>query len=213
MPTKLVIFDLDGVIINSVSLIYEAIWGLCSEHHSFRVKNPPTFPNFLKSFRLPGDQWFESYGFDFPSEVIRETLRHAPDKAEMFSTVPPMLERIRRKSKLPVIIISAGDQSRIERQLEEGGIQRHFEAVIGETPDKAEAISSFCSLWGICPAEAIYVGDMPSDMEHAHEAGVTPIGYTDESSMMRGVLTKAGAKYCVPSHHALGKLLVGLARA
>ena len=198
---------------NSVGHIWSAICGLCLSHSSFGKKAVPTFSGFLETFRLPGDVWFQSHGFDFPSAVIRETLRHAPDTAEMFSMVPPMLQSFRKSQpKLPIIMISAGDQPRVERQLEEGGIRHYFESVIGETPDKAETISSFCSLWGIWPAKAVYVGDMPSDVEHSQEAGVVPIGFTDGQPMMERVLTAAGARHCVSNHEALGNLLVELAR-
>lgn len=215
MITELLILDLDGVLCDSVGLIWDAICNLFFEHPSFGFerKDIPKFTNFLESFRLPGDEWFASHGFDFPSAVIRETLRHAPDKAKMFPAVPLMFNTIRRSHpKLPIIVISAGDQLRIERQLTAGGVRNYFEAVFGETPDKAEAIFSFCSLWGICPAKTVYVGDMPQDMRDSREAGVIPIGFTDDQPIMERVLTKAGAQHCVPNHQKLGDLLIELAQ-
>ena len=212
MPIKLVIFGHDGVVVDSNGHIYDAIWGLCSDHPTaFGKYSAPRFSDFLEFFRLPGDEWFKSYGFDFPPELIEKTLRQAPDKAEMFSTVPSMLQRLRKESNLPMIMISAGDQSRIERQLGRGEIRHHFESVVGGVIDKTMAIACFCSAFDISPAETVYIGDRPSDMEHVYEAGVMTIGFTDDRPMMRRILTAAGAKHCVPNHQALGDLLLELA--
>lgn len=214
MPIELVIFDHDGVVVDSSGHIYDAIWGLCSDHPTaFEKYSAPRFSDFLEFFRLPGDEWFKSYGFDFPPELIEKTLRQAPDKAEMFSTVPPLLQRLKKESKLPMIMISAGDQSRIERQLGQGKIRHHFESVIGGVIDKTMAIACFCSAFDINPAKTVYVGDMSSDMEHGCETGAITIGFTDDRPMMERVLTKAGAKHCVRNHQELGDLLLKLARA
>lgn len=213
MSIELVMMDHDGVIMDSSGHVYDAIWDLCSSHSSFGKRAMPKFPDFLEFFRLPGVQWFESHGFDFPPEVIEKTLRQAPNQAEMFSTVPPMLQRFRKGSKLPIIMISAGDQSRIEGQLGQGKIRHHFESVIGGVTDKTMAIAYFCSVYDISPAKTVYVGDTASDMENSHGAGAISIGFTDDRPMMKRVLTEAGAKYCVRDHQELGDLLIELSRS
>ncbi len=213
MPIKLVIFDHDGVIVDSSGHIWSAIVDLCFEHPLFGSLAIPTFSNFLKFFRLPGDSWLNDYGFNFPTEVIKEALRHAPDTAEMFSMVPPMLKTLRaNRPRLPIIMISAGDEPRIKKQLKEGEIRHHFDTVIGNTLDKAEAIYFFCLAFDIRPAEAVYVGVMPADLEHGAQAGVVTIGFTDDRPMMKRVLTAAGARHCVRDHQELGDLLIELTR-
>lgn len=47
MPTKLVIFYLDGVLINSLGLIHRAIFDLCFTHQSFTDKPVPKLVDFL----------------------------------------------------------------------------------------------------------------------------------------------------------------------
>lgn len=211
MPIELVIFDHDGVMVDSSGHIYDAIWNLCHLHPSFKTRAVPRFPDFLEFFRLPGDEWFKSYGFDFPAAVIEKILRQAPDKAEMFSTVPPMLQRLKKESKLPIIMISAGDQSRIEGQLGQGKILHYFESVIGGVIDKTMAIACFCSVYDISPARTVYVGDVPSDMENGRAAGTVTVGFTDDRPIMERILIKAGAKHCVRNHQELGNLLLHLA--
>ena len=212
MSVQLIITDHDGVIADIGDLVYCAAWNLCSRHNLFGSIPTPPFTDFLEKFRLPGGEWFASHGFDFPLEVVTETLRHAPNNAKMFSAVPLMLKTLRdRCPKLPIIMISAGDEPRIEGQLGKWGIRRYFDKVIGNNPSKTEAIYFFCLAFGINPKEAVYIGDMPSDMEHGCEAGVMTIGFTDDRPMMRRILTAAGAKHCVPNHQALGDLLLELA--
>ena len=207
---KLIITDHDGVIVDSSEDIYLAAWELMADHSRGR-RRIPSFLDFLRDFCLPGDGWFARHGFNFPPEKIAETLRRAPEKASMFPTIPPLLARI-QELKLPIMVVSAGDQERVERQLTSGRVWSHFELVVGGVLDKAMAIALFCSVFDIEPTNAVYIGDMSSDMESGREAGVTTIGFTDDRPVMEKVLTKAGARFCVRSHEKLGDLLAELAR-
>ncbi len=208
MVIKLIMTDHDGVIVDSSEDVYLALWELMTDHSFGR--RPPSFLDFLQFFRPPGDEWFARYGFDFPADKIAETLRCAPEKSPMFPTVPSLLARI-HELKLPIVVISAGDQSRIEKQLGVGRVLHFFEFVVGESEDKAREIDSLCSVFSINPVEAVYIGDRPSDMESGREAGVTAIGFTDDRPVMEKALIKAGAQHCVKDHHELGELLAQLA--
>lgn len=213
MSIELVMTDHDGVIMDSSELVFQALWNLMSEHLSFgtdRQKRFPSFSDFLRSFRLPGDEWLREFGFDFSTEEVTEVVRQAPIKAPMFPAVPSLLARIQKECRLPIVMISAGDQPRIERQLSFGRILRHFELVIGGSQEKTMAVAFFCSAFGVDPAKVVYVGDRPSDMESGCEAGVTTIGFTDERPMMKKVLTEAGAHHCVSDHRELGELIMQL---
>ena len=212
MSIELIVIDHDGVIVDSNEDIYLAAWELMASH-SFGRRRIPSFLDFLTTFSLPGDQWFRAHNFKFPAAEISEALRQVPNRATMFPAVPTLLKRIQKESKLPVIMVSAGDPSRIENQLAIGGIRHHFEIVSGGNSDKTMALSFFCSAFDVKPANTVYVGDMSSDMEHSLKAGVTPIGFTDDRLVMEEVLTKAGAQHCVPTHEKLGDLLLDLARS
>ncbi len=213
MAIKLVITDHDGVVADSTDYVFRAAWGLMSSHFNFGRINVPTFLDFLTGFRLPGVEWFRNHGFDLPEEVIERTLRLALHSAKVFSTVPSWLKRIGGELGLPLVMVSAGDQSRLETQLRSGRVRHHFEMVIGETEDKAMAISFTCMALGVNPQEAVYIGDMPSDMEAALEAGVIPIGFADDRPVMLKALGLAGAgPYCVMNHERLGDLIASLSR-
>jgi len=59
------------------------------------------------------------------------------------------------------------------------GLEDVFEAVeTGDPtgPRKAEGIRRILAGWGMPPAEAVYVGDAPSDVAAAREAGVAVVG-------------------------------------
>jgi len=210
MPIKLVILDHDGVVMDSSGDIYEAVWQLCFSPSLLQRKAIPSFLDFLTTFRLPGDQWFQAHDFELSATEISEALRQAPNRAVMFPAVPPFLNRVKEKLQLPIIMISAGDQPRIERQLAVGRIRHHFEIVSGGNSDKIMALSFFCSAFDVKPADTVYVGDMAPDMEHSLEAGVTPVGFTGDCPAMEEILTKAGARHCARSHEELGDLLFGL---
>src|SRR3989344_2726704 len=213
MSLKLVMTDHDGVIMDSSERIYCAVWNLLSEHVSFGQKRIPSFSKFLQSFRLPGNEWFAEQGFDFPSERIAETLRRAPERANMFPSAPSFLARVHGDLKLPLIMVSAGDQERVEKQLIIGRVRHRFELVVAESRDKTMALALFCSAFDVQPTKAVYIGDMPSDMESGRAAGVTTIGFTADRPIMAEALARAGADHCVRDHEELSQLLTQLSVA
>lgn len=55
------------------------------------------------------------------------------------------------------------------------GMEHTFDQVLYGTPthnNKAEQLASLLRLWDLSADELVYVGDMPSDIQMAHEAGV-----------------------------------------
>ncbi len=55
------------------------------------------------------------------------------------------------------------------------GMENSFQRVLYGTPshnNKAEQLTSLLNTWKLSASELIYVGDMPSDIRMAHEAGV-----------------------------------------
>lgn len=213
MPIKLVAIDHDGVMMDSNWLVFRALWDLMTDDPLFgsNRRRIPNFQDFLRSFYLPGDGWLKEFGFDFSSEQVTEAVKHAPAGARMFPMVSLLLARVQEELQLPLIMISAGDQLRIEKQLNNEKVRNRFRLVVGGSLDKTMALALFCSALDVSPAETVYIGDMPSDMKSGRAAGVTTIGFTDDRPMMGDALIKAGARYCVRNHGELGELLARLA--
>ena len=75
------------------------------------------------------------------------------------------------------------------------GLQDAFEAVeTGDPtgPRKAEGIRRILAGWGMAPAEAVYVGDSPSDVTAARQAGVAMIGAAWAETTDRKLLAAEG---------------------
>lgn len=78
----------------------------------------------------------------------------------------------------------------------DGGFFEHFRVIRGNTQTKDVSLRQFCRDNQIRPGEAMYLGDLISDMRDAVVAGVIPVGVT-RTHGCREALTRAGAQYVV----------------
>lgn len=217
MSIKLAVVGYHGVMADSSELVYKAICELLFDHPLFGQRATPSFSDFLQSFVPPGYEWCRAYGFDFPPGKLERVLWLTLRKVPMFPGWPVFLCRMRKESRLPIVVISFDRQSRIKRQIGKQlggrGIGHYIELVMGESQDRAKAISSLCLTFDIKLGDTAYVSSTISGIKQGREAGVMTVGFADDRPVMREALTKAGAHYCVRDHQELGDLLTALAQS
>lgn len=178
-PLRGMIFDLDGTLVNTMPICVQALQETIAyyQHQDLSVAQVqalfgPTEEGILVK-RLGEEQAPAAYARLLESyERLHDTCR------QPFPGVEDLLARLQAAGIRTAIATGKGAET-AEISLRYTGLRRWVEQV--ETGfryggDKARLIQRVLDDWGLAPQEAAYVGDVPSDMLAAEQAGVLPVG-------------------------------------
>ena len=171
-----VLFDWDGTLIDSYhadSQAYLAMfqelgisWGLpeLDQHYS------PDWYTVYRAAGIPNARWDEA-------DTLWRThyARHQP---KLIRGTRKVLRQLSGRHRLG--LVSSGDRSRVTRQLREYQLTKIFHARVcgGDTANKKphpEPLLKALIQMKLDPAECVYVGDTPEDLQMARAAGVCAI--------------------------------------
>lgn len=114
-----------------------------------------------------------------------------------------------------VAIVSNNSHQAVSRYLEGHGIAGYVDAVFCRVPGRPDlmkpnpyAVVRALSAFGVAGEESVLIGDAPADMEAAHSAGVTAVGYARSPERAPGLL-QAGADLVTDSMDKVRQLLSG----
>ncbi|MFI2779928.1 HAD-IA family hydrolase [Streptomyces sp. ALB3] len=201
-PRSVVVFDLDGVLVDSTEVMREAF----SIAYAEVVGEGPApfaeynrhlgryFPDIMRIMDLP---------LAMEEPFVRESYRMA-HLVPMFDGVPEMLHTLRERGiRLAVATGKSGPRAR--SLLSQLGVLDLFDHVIGSDeiarPKPApDIVLRALELLGAEPDDAVMVGDAVTDIASAHGAGVAALaalwGETDEPALLAAapdaVLQKPG---------------------
>ncbi|WP_134087906.1 HAD family hydrolase [Olivibacter sp. XZL3] len=178
---KMVIFDLDGTLANTLPLCIKA----------FKESIEP-----LANRKLSDAEIIATFG---PSEegTIRAFVaddHHANALIEYYNSytklhdmvptcfegVPDVLSFLEQNGVLITMVTGKGQKSAL-LSLEKFGILhcfRHIETGNSEGPSKEKGIVNILKKFGLDPDEAVYVGDAPSDITAARKSNVPMVAVT-----------------------------------
>jgi len=179
MPLSAIIFDLDGTLADTMDICVESYQHTLHKYLDRWVPEDVIAAEFgrseegiLKTF-LPGaDQ----------DELLAEYLRHyrrlhqALDQP--FAGILPVLDLLKRRGVRLAVVTGKGEHS-ADISMDALGLEPYIERLEfghADYNNKSENMQRVLADWGIDPAEVAYVGDMLSDMVHARQAGVLPVG-------------------------------------
>jgi HAD superfamily hydrolase (TIGR01509 family) len=174
---KAVLFDWDGTLLDSFhadSSAYLAMfaemgvtWGLeeLSQHYS------PNWYDVYRAAGLPKHHW------DAADAAWRK--HYSGFRPKLIPGARKVLTAVGRRYKLG--LVTSGDRDRVLRQLREFRLAKSFQARVcsGDTKHKKPhpgPLNFALKCIGLKPAQCIYVGDSPEDVQMARSAHVRVIG-------------------------------------
>jgi HAD superfamily hydrolase (TIGR01549 family) len=179
---KAVIFDYDGVIVDSFLHVYEVYKVICA---ALSVEIPDTLEEFRKVYGYNSKECYRNLGIakeDYikASEIFkREILKR---DIGMFDGIKEVLLELSKKYKL--ILISSAYTEEIVQKLEKFGIRDLFMDIIGKTEpgahrNKEHDFIETVEQLGLDADEIILVGDRAVDYDEGTRAGLKNIILVD----------------------------------
>ncbi len=184
---KVIAFDFNGTLVGDNDHQHAV---LC-HHIELGLGNPPTMPEFLRTYQPPYLDYVRSWGGMVPSTQawdVWDVLIQELGEPGLHAGVLPLLEYL-VALEVPIYVVSANQKARVEAGLEKHGILQFFQAIYGDDEHKEVGLQKIIGDHGISPRELMYVGDMRVDMYAARAVGAVGIGI--------GAATGYEAEHCL----------------
>jgi phosphoglycolate phosphatase len=187
MKNKYILFDFDGVIIDSFACAYAVKKLICPNATESQYRK--CFDGNINDDWHKGDIEHDEtcrHGLDFSAEYSPLIEKEAP-------IFPGMREAVRKLAKsYKLIVISSTLTAPIGAILNKFGIASLFTDVFGNdiNPSKVEKIKMVFSKYGVSSERCVFVTDTLGDMLEASKTGVKAIGvawgFQDKKTLLRG---------------------------
>jgi pyrophosphatase PpaX len=196
-----VLFDLDGTLLDSEQVAREArsfgfqtVLGrqVTVEEEAFFLGKP---------IRKVLAEWFPNQAEEL-STVIRTRYTELSPLVQPYTGVKEMLTDLKTDG-FTLGIVSSKRNSNIERELNANGLATFFEIIVGQDdtvkhkPDPEPLLLALNRL-NASPSRCTYIGDQPSDIVAAHNAGIRHIaaiwGDGNEKNFLEGLETLIARK-------------------
>ncbi len=173
----ILIFDYDGVFVDSMDVVLKIYNNLCFENNLEELSGEENFKdmfddNFFKSMARLGvsEQKINICIDGFEKQALKQR-----SEIKLFSGIRPMLDRLSKKYKM--IIVTSSSSSIIIDFLKVNNIQ-HIDKIVGVEKEKSK-IKKILSVKDDYPSSQIYyIGDTKGDMIEGREAGSITIAAT-----------------------------------
>ena len=181
--TKVIVFDYDGVIVDTFPNVFETYQVMCRE------LNATTIPRTIEEFRLlyGHDTYRELYArLGIPAECIdqgnvifkREMLRQ---ERCVFEGIPAVLETLAETHILA--LVSMSPEELVAETLERFDLARYFRLVVAQSErvphPKSEGLEMAKQAFGVTGTEMLAIGDRNVDHDVATRAGIEQILLVD----------------------------------
>jgi HAD superfamily hydrolase (TIGR01509 family) len=187
MMIKAVLWDLDGVLVDTGSFHFEA-WRELFESEGKEISEE----EFRRTFGLRNDAILRDVLGDLPPQKVAELSRRKEEifRAKIAGRITPipgvvtLLQRLRQAGKRMAVVSSAPRQN-VETMLHGLEIEDAFEVIIAEEdasrgkPDPQGYLLAAERL-GVAPSECVVIEDAPGGVEAAKRAGIRCLGLAAE---------------------------------
>jgi pyrophosphatase PpaX len=180
MLPRVVLFDLDGTLIDSIPLILSSMKAAFDGH-----PRPPPVAEWVALVGTPLDAMIRRWAVDEADvERLKERYKvhqwaHHDAMVHAFPGIPALLDTLSARGVRMAVVTSKLEPS-ARRSLDFLGLARHFELVVGleatgrHKPDPAPVRYALERL-GARPQQAAFVGDSPHDVLAGNAAGVATV--------------------------------------
>lgn len=180
MCLKCLVFDCDGVLLDSVPLKTMAFARLAEPY------GPEARDRFIMyHMRHGGISRFQKFAWFFREVLDREITpgesaewgnkfaEYALDEVRRCPLIPGARETLEKwHARLPMYVCSGAPAAELLLILEERGLKHFFTAILGSPPAKSQLLRRIVyELADLEPEQVVMVGDAPTDHEAAEEVG------------------------------------------
>jgi|Deesub1362A_J573_1020465.scaffolds.fasta_scaffold00045_77 phosphoglycolate phosphatase len=191
MPVKLIIFDLDGTLVDTSADITNALNFAIKPYGLKPLTVEDTIGMVGEGITRLIEKLLGSENAELKPDVIKRFLdyysEHLTDNSTVYPNVKQTLERLDNVAKA---VISNKREALSKRLLEELNLAEYFNIIVGsdtvaEKKPSALPVLHVLSTLGVQAKEALMIGDSNYDIEAARKAGVKVVavayGYRDRS--------------------------------
>lgn len=187
MPIDVIVFDFDGVILDSVEIKTRTFGELFKDYGPEAVKYVTSYherhggvSRYVK-FRHYYDKLL---GREITDEEMRELDRRFNETALEQLSKTPLLPGVRdfieyAYGKWPLYVASGAPNKELAYLLELFAISDYFKGVYGSPPPKSENLATIIARESADPAKVLMVGDSGTDLAAAEDNGTLFLGVGD----------------------------------
>ncbi len=190
MGIKAVLFDLDGVLVDSLDVWYTSTNETLSKFGKKKVGKGEYLRKYW-GFSLSRN--FERLGLGREAvDYCLSRYEHHLGEIRPFPETEEVLAELRRR-RFRLALVTNTPSGMVRRLLSQLDLERFFHVVVtGDDVRKAkphpEAVRKACRRLGVSPQEAVLVGDTRSDVLAGRSAGVRVVGVGVEGDLRIGNL-------------------------
>jgi beta-phosphoglucomutase len=176
---KVIVFDFDGVIVESVQIKTDAYRELFSSYKD-RIDEIMAYhyahyslSRFVQFPAIVKDILHQEYTPEFEAKLDREFSRLVVEKIIQCPFVPGAMDLLKYCfNKWPMYVVSLTPEKELERILSSKGVNAFLKGYYGSAITKVEAIRRIRETEHISSQQILFIGDSLSDLKSATEAGV-----------------------------------------
>lgn len=191
---KAVIFDMDGVILDSFDAWFNVV-NLARKELKLKNISKEEFRNEAWGTSVQADvkKYYQNKSVEEISALYKRLMLESIGKTRLMPGVAEAIQAVRKKG-IKTGLVTNSFQSVVSKALEFHKINGCFDAVV--TADEVERVKPYpdplikiCEKLGIMPQETIYVGDTKFDYKAGKAAGCAVVGLNTEGDLMIGKLS------------------------
>lgn len=171
----LVLFDYDGVLVDSLDYFLDAFLDSCLENGFERVK---TREDFLALFDVNFYEGMARAGLDgkLRDDVFHGMARRLAGKSTRYTFFPGIPDALRRLAAFAdIVVVTSNDSAVVQAYLDEHDLTLYKDVLGGDKDtSKVRKIRSMARLYPGAPL--VYVGDTTGDILEAREGGALAVG-------------------------------------
>ena len=203
---KLIVFDLDGTLINSLEDLADSANHVLIEH-GFPIHPVDAYRYFvgdgvrkLIERILPPEECTDTQIEQCKAEFVVYYKIHMEDKTAVYEGITELLKALKARD-LKIAVATNKVHSAVAPLMAKYFPGIAFDSLIGQRegiPVKPapQIMYDILKETGCEPSDALHVGDTATDMQLAHNAGVTPVGVLWGYRPLKE-LQEAGAKFII----------------